>query len=154
MGFYESGLASLLCWLRIVNAGWFDSIWSEIFLQMKFIFFQGCLIKQVVFLPGQLAPYIQPLLLVPECYFALNVGARVLKFKIHFSQNAVFIGCNIFFSSFGYQIEFIYFHLAVSNLTFWKPNDLSKHLKGQKVIGLHLSTSPKLAVKWIILKWY
>ena len=48
----------------------------------------------------------------------------------------------------------LYFHLAVSYLTLWKPNGLSKHLKGQKVIGLHLSTSPKLAVKWIILKWY
>ena len=60
------------------------SIQSEIFLQMKFIIFQGCPIKQVVFLPGQLTPYnqllIQPLLLVPEYCFAENVEARFLKF--------------------------------------------------------------------------
>ena len=47
-----------------------------------------------------------------------------------------------------------YFHLTISYLTLWKPNGLSKHLKGHQVIGLDLSTSPKLAVKWIILKWY
>ena len=51
-----------------------------------------------------------------------------------------------------------YFHLTLvtpdtSYLTLWKPNGLSRHLKGHKVIGLDLSTSPKLAVKWIILKW-
>ena len=36
--------------------------------------FQGCPARQAAFLPGQPAPYnqllIQPLLLVPECYFA------------------------------------------------------------------------------------
>ena len=47
-----------------------------------------------------------------------------------------------------------YFHLTISYLTLWKSNGLSKHLKGHQVIGLDLSTSPKLAVKWIIIKWY
>ena len=36
----------------MVNAGWLGSMQSEIFLQMKFIIFQGCPIKQAVFLPG------------------------------------------------------------------------------------------------------
>ena len=44
----------------MVNAGWFGSMQSEIFLQI-------CLTKQVSFLPGQLAPpnqfLIQPLFL-------------------------------------------------------------------------------------------
>ena len=74
-GFMEVGM---------VNSGWLGSIWSEIFSQMKFIIFQGCPIKQAVFLPGQPASYnqllIQSLLLVPKCYFAENVEARVLKF--------------------------------------------------------------------------
>ena len=43
---------------------------------------------------------------------------------------------------------------TISYLTLWKPNGLSIHLKGHQVIGLDLSTSAKLAVKWIILKWY
>ena len=41
-----------------------------------------------------------------------------------------------------------------SYLTLLKSNGLSKHLKDQQVIHLDLNTSPKLAVKWIILKWY
>ena len=71
-------------WLGMVNAGWLGSMRSEILLQMKFITFQGCSIKQTFFLPGQPSPYnqilIQPLLLVLEYYFAKNVEARVLKF--------------------------------------------------------------------------
>ena len=47
-----------------------------------------------------------------------------------------------------------YLHLTISYLTLWKPNEPSKHLKGHQVIGLDLSTSAKLAVKWRILKWY
>ena len=38
-------------------AGWLGSIRPGIFLQMKFLFFQGCTIKQAVFLPGKPAPY-------------------------------------------------------------------------------------------------
>ena len=72
--FYGSGLASLPSWLGMVNAGWLGYIRSEIFLQMKFIIFQGCPSKKAVLLPGSPAPYnhllIQPHLLVPECYFA------------------------------------------------------------------------------------
>ena len=45
-----------------------------------------------------------------------------------------------------------YFHLTFSYLTLWKPNGLSKYLN--HLTGLGLSTSAKLAVKWIILKWY
>ena len=47
-----------------------------------------------------------------------------------------------------------YFHFTISYLTLWKPNGLSRHLKGHQVIRLDLSTSPKLEVKWIILKSY
>ena len=54
------------------------------FLSNEIYHFQGCPIKQAVFLPEQPAPcnqlLIQPLLLVPECYFAWNVEVRVLKF--------------------------------------------------------------------------
>ena len=104
----------------MMNAGWLVSIWSEIFLQMKFIIFQGCPIKQGVFLHGQPAPYnqllIQSLLLVPKCYFALNVEARVLKFSTHFSQNAVFIGCNILSVVLVISLSW-HFHLTNSYLT-------------------------------------
>ena len=51
-GFYENEMVSLLSCLEMVNAGWLGSIWSEIFSQMKFIIFQGCPIKQAVFLSG------------------------------------------------------------------------------------------------------
>ena len=74
IGIYGSGLASLPSCLEIVNTSWLRSIRSEIFLQMKFIFFQSCPIKQAIFLPGQPARYnqllIQPILHFPECYFA------------------------------------------------------------------------------------
>ena len=40
--FYECGLACLPSWLGIVNVGWLCSMRLEIFLQMKFIIFQGC----------------------------------------------------------------------------------------------------------------
>ena len=47
---------------------------QKFLLQMKLIIFQGCPIKQAVFLLGQPASYnqffIQPLLLVPEYSFA------------------------------------------------------------------------------------
>ena len=43
-----------------------------------------------------------------------------------------------------------YFRLTFSYLTLWKPNSLSKY----HLTGFGLSTSAKLAVKWIILKWY
>ena len=39
--FYRSGLACLPSWLGMTNAGWLCSMRSEIFLQMKFIIFQG-----------------------------------------------------------------------------------------------------------------
>ena len=51
LAFYGSGIVCLLCWLGMVNAGWLGSIQSEIFLQMKFIIFQGCPTKQAAFLP-------------------------------------------------------------------------------------------------------
>ena len=74
LAFNGSGPARLQRWLTMVNAGWLSSMWSGIFLQVKFIIFQGCPAKQAVFIPGYPAPFyqliIQPLLLVPECYFA------------------------------------------------------------------------------------
>ena len=41
----------------MVDEGWLGSVQSEIFLQMKFIIFQGCPTKQASFLPGHSAPY-------------------------------------------------------------------------------------------------
>ena len=41
LAFYGSGLACLPSWLGMMNAGWLYSMRSEIFLQMKFIIFQG-----------------------------------------------------------------------------------------------------------------
>ena len=57
LAFYGSGLACLPSWLGMVNAGWLCSMRSEIFLQMKFIIFQGCPTKL-----GQPTPYIQLLI--------------------------------------------------------------------------------------------
>ena len=61
--FCRSRLACLPSWLGMTNAGWLCSMQSEIFLQMKFIIFQGS--HQTTFLLGQPAPYnqllIQPL---------------------------------------------------------------------------------------------
>ena len=42
LAFYGSGLACLPSWLGMVYAGWLYSMRSKIFLQMKFIIFQGC----------------------------------------------------------------------------------------------------------------
>ena len=74
LAFYGSGQACLLSWLGMVNSGCLSSMRSEIFLQMKFIIFQGCPTKQAAFLTWQPTSYnqflIQSLLLVPEGYFA------------------------------------------------------------------------------------
>ena len=40
-----------------------------------------------------------------------RVEAKILKFSAHFSQNAIFIGCNIFFSPFGYLFELKFYIL-------------------------------------------
>ena len=69
--FYGTGLAHLPNWLGMVNSGWLGFMWSEVFFAKEIYHFS---IKQTTFLPGQFAPYnqllIEPLLLVPECYFA------------------------------------------------------------------------------------
>ena len=74
MAFSGSGPACFLSWHEMVNADWLGSKRSEILLLIKFIIFQGCSTKQAAFLPMQPTSYnqllIQPLLLVPECYFA------------------------------------------------------------------------------------
>ena len=62
LAFYGSGPACLLSRLLMVNAGWLGFIQSEIFLQIKFIIFQGCSTKQAAFLPGQLVTYNQLLI--------------------------------------------------------------------------------------------
>ena len=57
MAFYGSGPAHLPSRLGMIDEGWLGSIQSEIFLQMKFIIFQGCPTKQASFLPGHSAQY-------------------------------------------------------------------------------------------------
>ena len=44
-----------------VNAGWFGSMQSEIFFEMKFIIFQGCFTKQAAFYLGSLLHIISSL---------------------------------------------------------------------------------------------
>ena len=97
------------------------------------------------------------------CLFQNAILHKILKLgfwnfkpiclRMQFSLVTIF-----FFSSFGYQFELIF---ASYNqlpdtiyLTLWKPNGLSKQSNGHQVIGRDLSTSPELAVKWIILNWY
>ena len=53
LAFCGSGLACLPSWLGMVNAGLLSFMQLEIFLQIKFIIFQGCPIKQAAFLHGQ-----------------------------------------------------------------------------------------------------
>ena len=60
LAFYESGQACLPSWLGILNAGWLCSMWSKIFLQMKYIIFQGCPTK-VTFYLGSLLHIISSL---------------------------------------------------------------------------------------------
>ena len=47
---YPSGLACLPSWLPMVNVAWLCSMRSEIFLQMKFIIFQGYSTKLTFYL--------------------------------------------------------------------------------------------------------
>ena len=45
LAFYETGLACLPSWMRMVNVDWLCSMRSAIFLQRKFIIFQACRTK-------------------------------------------------------------------------------------------------------------
>ena len=140
----------------MVNTGWIGSIRSEIFLQMTFIIFQGCLIKQAVFLIYSATFACSRMLFCIKCW---SLGFEILS---PFFSECSFHWLQHFFSlvlviSLSWYLH-LYLHICISPdttyLALWKPNGLSKHLKGHQVIGLDLSTSPKLAVKWIILKWY
>ena len=57
LAFYGSGPAHVLSWLGVISAGWFGSMLSEMFLQMKLIIFQGCPTKRAAFLHVHTAPY-------------------------------------------------------------------------------------------------
>ena len=54
LAFYGSVLACLPGWLGMVNAAWLCSMRSEIFLQIKFIIFQGCPSKPPFYLASLL----------------------------------------------------------------------------------------------------
>ena len=108
--------------------------------------------------------YIINFLLSHLCLFQnaiLHKMLKVLKFKpiflrIQFSLVTTFFSLVLADICLDISLSW-YLHLTISYLTLvsWhKPNGLSKHLKGHHVVGLDLSTSPKLAVKWVILKWY
>ena len=133
LGFYGSGIASLWSWLGTVKAGWLGSIQVLIFLQITFIIFQGCPIKQAVILNGQPNPYnqflTQPRLLVSQCYLhkMLKLGFRSFK--------PIFIGMQFslvatFFSPVLVISLSWYFYLTISYLILWKPN--GQHLKGDQ----------------------
>ena len=64
----------------MMNVGWLGWIQTEIFLQIKFIIFQGCRTKQEA--------------LLRIFYKMLKLG--FLNVKSINSQIVVFIGCNIF----------------------------------------------------------
>ena len=134
---------------------WFPAIRN--FLANEIFLFRGYPTKQAAFLPGQYAPYNQPcsqsLFLASECYFAENVEVRFLKFQGLFSQNAHFSLVATFFSLVLIISSSWYMHLnefltfisfnswslkgkskvftsGTSYPTLWKPNALSKYLKG------------------------
>ena len=97
------------------------------------------------------------------CLFQNAILNKMLKlefwnFKPIFFRMQHQLVVTFFFSSFGYQFELIFASYNqlpdTSYLKLWKPNGLFKHLKGSQTIGLDLCTKAKLAVKWIILKWY
>ena len=99
LAFYGSAPACLLSWFSMVNTGWLVSLWSEVFLQMKFVVFQGCSTQLAPFLPGQPASYnqllIQPLLFVQILtHFFL---------RMQFLLVAMF-----FFSIFSHLFEFVF----------------------------------------------
>ena len=144
---YGSGLACLPDWL--------GSMWSEIFLQMKFIIFQGCPTKQAAVLAGQPVPYnqllIQLLLLVQEVILDKILKLVFWIFKLIFLRmqislvatlsTLVLVICLSWCLHVKLSREFLTFISfnnwkqkftpGTSYLTFWKPNSLSKRLKGQ-----------------------
>ena len=75
--FYGCGPACLLSWLGMVDAGLLGSMRSEIFLQVKFIIFQGCSTKQGAFLPGWPAPYLYS----HFCLFQNAILHKMLKLE-------------------------------------------------------------------------
>ena len=116
-GFYGSSLASLPSWLGMVNAGWLGSIWSEIVFANKIHHFLR-LSYQTVYLPGKPVPYNQ--LLIQSLFLFQNANLlKILKlgfwnFKPIFLRMQVSLVATFFFSSFGYQFEFICASYTVS----------------------------------------
>ena len=114
-----------------------------------------------VALPNRLSFYLGRLLHIVSsffshfCLFQIAILHKMLKLgfwnfkpiflRMQFSLVAIFFSLVLIISLSWY------FHLTISYLTLWKPTGLFKNLKGLQVIVLDLSTSPKLAVKWLIL---
>ena len=63
----------------MVNAPWLCSMQSEIFLQIKFIIFQGCTTK-LLFLFGRPAPYNQLLIQQLDYEITLNILEFIISF--------------------------------------------------------------------------
>ena len=90
-----------------------DSIRSEIFLQMKFIIFQGCPIKKAVLLLGQLVTYNQ-LLTELHLHKMLKLGFQNFKpifLRMQFSLIATFFSI-VLVNSLSW-----YLHLTIAYLT-------------------------------------
>ena len=100
--FHGTGLACLPSWLVMVNVGWLCSMRSEIFLQMKFIIFQGCPTKQVAFLPGQ------PVQRIDSLFSNLCLFRKANIILRSFLSECTFQWLQLFSSSFGYLFELIF----------------------------------------------
>ena len=121
LAFYGSEPVCLLSWFSMVNTGWLGSLWSEVFLQMKFVIFQGCSTKPAPFLPEQPASYnqllIQPLLFV--------------QILTHFFLRMQFLlAAMFFFSIFSHLLCYKFLTFIWFNIWRWKSLSISSsHLE-------------------------
>ena len=149
LGFYGKGLASLTIWLGMVNAGWLGSSHEKFSYKWNLWFFK-------VVPTNRLSFYLGSSLQIVSLWFShfylfqnailhimLKVGFRNFKsifLRVQFSLVATFFSLVL-----GISLSW-YFYLTISYLTL-----VILHFKRLQVIGLVLSTSTQLAVKWIIL---
>ena len=113
-----SGLACLPSWLGTINTGWFSSIQSEIFLQMKFIIFKAVPSNRLSFYLSSLLHVISSLF-NHFCLFQNAILHEMLKlgfwnFKSIFLRIWFSLVATLSFPSFGYLFELIFASYTVS----------------------------------------
>ena len=112
LAFYGSGLACLLSWLDMINAGWLSSMQSEFCCKWNLSFFKAVPPSRLLFYLG-IPLHIISSLFSHYCLFqnAILHEMLMLEFwnfipiflKMQFSLIATF-----FFSSFDYLLEFVF----------------------------------------------